>query len=84
MWVVRVRTISAAFAQQIAHRALLARIDVAGGQNAQAQQVRQVAGIVKVAAVLQTIVLLDRCGVDQMHRKACGLEAVDQPVPVKS
>ena len=72
----------AAFAQQVTHGALLARIDVAGGQNAQAQQVGQVARIAEVAAVLQTALLLDSGSVDQVQSKTRVLQAIDQPVPV--
>jgi hypothetical protein len=60
----------AAFAQQIPHGAQLSRVDVAGGQDAQAQQVRQVARVAEVAAVLEAVVLFDGRGVDQMHSEA--------------
>ena len=59
----------AAFAQQVAHGTFLARIDVAGGQDAQAQQMRQVARIAEVAAVFEAALLLDGGGVDQVQSK---------------
>lgn len=51
-------------------------------QDAQSQQVRQVLRIGLVAAVLQSLVLLDRSGIGQMHVEAGFLQAIDQPIPV--
>ena len=36
-----------------------------------------------VAAVLQSIVLLDRSRIGEMHVEASVLQAVDQPIPVE-
>ena len=72
----------AALAQQVAHGAFLPGVDIPHGQDAQPQQVGQVARVAEIASMLEPVVLLDRGGVDQMHGEARVLQAVDQPVPV--
>ena len=62
IWAVRCLTNWLRF-QQIAHGARFTRIDIPLGQNAQAQQVRKVPGIGCIAAVLEPVILLDRCRV---------------------
>ena len=74
----------AAFAQQVAHGTFLARVDVASRQNAQAQQMRQVARVAEVAAVFKAVILFDGGSVDQVHGEIRVLQAIDQPVPVVS
>ena len=73
----------AALAQQVAHGAFLPGVDIPHGQDAQPQQVGQVARVAEIASMLEPVVLLDRGGVDQMHGEASGLKAVNQPVPVE-
>jgi len=72
-----------ALARQIAHGTMFRRQDSAGWKDAQSQQVRQMAGIGFVAAVLQTIIFLDRVGVGEENPVASSLQAIDQPVPVE-
>ena len=57
-------------ARQIGHGALLPRQDRARRQDAQSQQVGQMLRIRLVAAVLQSLVLLDRRRVGEMHVEA--------------
>ena len=71
-----------ALARQIAHDAMLPRQDRARRQDSQPQQVGQVLRIRLVAAVLETVVLLDRSSVCEMHVEASILQPVDQPIPV--
>ena len=72
----------AALPEQVTQGAFVARVDMPGGQDAQAQQVGQVAGVVEVPGVLEAVLLLDGAGVDQVNGKAGVLQAIDQPVPV--
>lgn len=71
-----------ASAQEVAHRAALAWVDVTLGQDAQAQQMRQVARIGLVAAVLESGVLRHGRSIGQMYRVAVLFQAIDQPIPV--
>jgi hypothetical protein len=71
-----------ALARQIANGAVLPRQDRACRQDTQSQQVGQVLRIGLIAAVLQSLVLLDRSGIGQMHVEAGVLQAIDQPIPV--
>ena len=59
----------AALPEQVTQGAFVARVDMPGGQDAQAQQVGQVAGVVEVPSVLEAVVLLDGAGVDQVSGK---------------
>src|SRR6202022_2612329 len=61
---------------------MLSRQDRSRRQDAQSQQVRKVLRIGLVAAVLESVVLLDRSGVGEMHVHACVLQAIDQPIPI--
>ena len=70
------------FARQVARPTLLARINVALGQQSQPQQVPQIPRIGEVPAVLQPFVLLDRTGVCQIHPVARIHQPIHQPVPV--
>ena len=56
--------------------------DGARGENAQAQQVREMPGIRFIAGVLEAVVLADGSGVGQFDVEPGFLQAVDQPVPV--
>lgn len=59
----------AALPEQVTQGAFVARVDMPGGQDAQAQQVGQVAGVVEVPGVLEAVLLLDGAGVDQVSGK---------------
>ena len=73
----------AALAQQVAYGAFVPGVDIPHGQDAQPQQVGQVARVAEIASMLEPVVLLDRGGVDQMYGEASGLKTVNQPVPVE-
>ena len=68
--------------QQVAHRAIFLGVDVALGQQPQAQQLRQPAGVGVVVAVLEPAVLHDGGRVGQVDPVAGLHQGVDQPVPV--
>ena len=72
-----------AFPSQIAHRVLGAGHDMTFRQQAQSENVRQMAGIGFVAAMFEAIILLDRRRVCQMNGIVCVLQAIHQPVPVE-
>jgi len=52
------------------------------GQHAQSQHLGQPASVGTVIGILETVVLLHRCGVGQMHPVAGLHQPVDEPVPV--
>ena len=55
-----------AFAQQIAYRTLLFRVNVAGGQDAKPHLLRQPEGIMSIVGVLEPLVLAHLGCVDQL------------------
>jgi len=72
-----------AFTGQVAHGTLLLWQDGAGRQYAQAQQMRQIAGVGFIPAMFDALVLLDRSGVGQLQRETHRLQTINQPVPVE-
>jgi hypothetical protein len=71
-------------AQQVPQRPLLARVDVAFGQHADPQHVRQPTSIGTIVGMLETLVRLHGTRMGQVNPVARIHQAVDQPVPVES
>jgi len=69
--------------QQITHRPGLALVDMAGGQEVQAQQLGQEVGVGNIVGVLLAAVGLHASGIGQYDVIAVILKPVHQPIPVE-
>jgi hypothetical protein len=69
---------------RIAYGTFTRRKDVARGQYAQPEQMRQVPCICFVAAVFQAVIGLDGAGIGEPHLIARSHRPIDQPIPVVS
>lgn len=67
---------------EIAQGAFGGWVDIAGRQDAQPKQMREVGGIGLVVAVLESVVALHGDGVGEPDIVAFSHQSIDQPVPV--
>ena len=73
-----------AAAQQIAHGPRLAVVEMAGGQNVQAQEFGEEEGVGNIVGVFEAVVGFHARGVGQHNIVAVIPQAVGQPIPVVS